>query len=302
MVGEGQGAPTADADVTLLLLALLLAAPPRPAATTPPPHPEVVGAAGEHVVAPGESLVELALAYDVGFNEMAAANPLLDPLVPTPGAAAVVPSSWILPRASASGALVVNLSEMRHYFIPSGPVAPVTFPIGGPAEPDATPLGTLTVVEKIVAPTWFPPPSIREEDPELPASVPPGPDNPLGSHALRLSSRTIMIHGTTRPFGIGRSVSHGCLRLYPEDIARLFEVVPVGTPVAIVREPVKVGLRDGRVLVEVHEDAVAGLDPLDEAVRLLSERLLLHLVDLEALARTAQAGTGLPVDVTAGGG
>jgi L,D-transpeptidase ErfK/SrfK len=278
--------------VLALLLATAASAADRPA-------DELIGALDVHLIAPGESLVELARDYDVGFNEIAAANGHFDPYVPSAGETALIPTAWILPRAARRGIVVVNLSEMRLYLVPGGGRPPVTFPVGVAVEDRATPLGVLTIVEKEVAPTWYPTAAIREEDPSLPASVPPGPENPLGSHALRLSRRTILIHGTNRPFGVGRKVSHGCLRLYPEDIRRLFRLVEVGTPVAIVREPVKVGLRQGRVYVEVHEDETVASAPMDEAVRLLGERRLLERVDPRKLAAAVHARRGIPVNVTA---
>ena len=136
--------------------------------------------------------------------------------------------------------------------------------------------------------------------PTIPAVVPPGPENPLGSHALRLSTRTILIHGTNRPFGVGRRVSHGCIRLYEDDIRRLFRIVEIGTPVAIVREPVKVGVRDGRVYVEVHDDDRVAGDLVDEAVRLLADRGVLRDVDPRKLVGAVRARRGIPVNVTAG--
>lgn len=278
-----------------VLLAVLLATPGGAA----PVAGEVIGDVGTHCVAPGESLIELARRYDLGFNEIAAANPRLDPFVPTVGVSAVIPTAWVLPVAAAPGTLVVNLSEMRLYAFPAGKGPPVTFPLGVAAESGATPLGVLTVVEKRTNPTWYPPPSMLEEDPALPAAVPPGPDNPLGSHALRLSNRRYLIHGTNRPFGVGRRVSHGCLRLYPEDIPRLFQRVGVGTPVKIVREPVKIGLRQGRIYVEVHGDEEVALDALEESLRLLRDRAVLHLVDPQKLARAVRARDGVPADVTA---
>ena len=278
-----------------VLLALLLAAPPS--AVDPSGGDEVIGDVSAHQIARGESLIELARQYDLGFNEIAAANPGLDPFVPRVGAAAVIPTAWILPRASAPGIVVVNLSEMRLYF-EANARPPFTFPIGVAMDADATPLGMLTIVEKAVDPTWYPTAAMLQEVPTLSAVVPPGPDNPLGSHALRLSSRTILIHGTNRPFGVGRRVSHGCMRLYPEDIPQLFRLVKIGTPVLIVREPVKVGLRQGRVYVEVHEDESFVTDPLDDSVRLLLARAVLNLVDAGKLVRAVREHTGLPVDVT----
>jgi L,D-transpeptidase ErfK/SrfK len=278
-----------------LVLAVLVAVP---SAAGAPSRDEVLGSVRGHRIAPGESLIELAWRYDVGFNEIAAANPRLDAFVPRVGATAVIPTAWIVPAAAAPGTLVVNLSEMRLYLSSAAHGAPITFPVGVAMEGWATPLGELRVVEKSVDPVWRPTPALRREDPTLPQAVAPGPENPLGSHALRLSTTTILIHGTNRPFGVGRKVSHGCLRLYPEDIARLFALVEVGTPVRIVREPVKVGSRGGRVHVEIHEDAASGVDALADALRLLRGRGLLHRVDGRKLADAVHARSGVPVDVT----
>jgi L,D-transpeptidase ErfK/SrfK len=114
------------------------------------------------------------------------------------------------------------------------------------------PLGETRVVGKRVNPVWGPPASIRAERPELPAAVPPGPDNPLGTHALDLGWTAHVIHGTNKPLGVGRRVSHGCIRMYPEDIKELFAAVAVGTRVAAVDQPVKVGWRENVLYVEVH--------------------------------------------------
>ncbi|ABC82681.1 L,D-transpeptidase family protein [Anaeromyxobacter dehalogenans] len=279
----------------LPLLAVLLSVP----ATTWPEGDEVIGASGAHRIRRGESLIEIARRYDLGFGEIAAANPRLDAFVPPPGELAILPTAWILPSAAEEGTVVVNLSEMRLYYLPAGPGPLLTFPVGVAVEAGATPLGVLTVEQKLVSPSWYPTPAIRREDPELPAAVPPGPDNPLGSHALRLSAPTLLIHGTNRPYGVGRRVSHGCIRLYPEDIPRLHRAVRLGTPVAIVREPVKVGVRAGRVLVEVHRDDDAAADPAELAQRLLRARGVLEQVDPRKLERALAARSGMPVDVSA---
>jgi L,D-transpeptidase ErfK/SrfK len=278
----------------LIALSLCLAAPEIDG----PPGDEIIGAIATHRIAPGESLIELARAYDVGFNEIAAANPRLDAFVPTVGAKAIIPSAWILPAERPPGALVVNLSEMRVYLFRRG-APPLTFPVGVTAPPNATPLGLLKVISKEVAPVWRPTENLRREDPSLPAAVPPGDDNPLGEFALRLSTPTILIPGTNRPFGVGRRVSHGCVRLYPEDMRRLFPLVRVGTTVLVVRERVKAGVLAGRVYVEVHEDGTVERDALDEAEDLLRRRGLYDRVDPEKLARAVRRKNGWPVDVTA---
>ena len=155
------------------------------------------------------------------------------------------------------------------------------------------------MVEKIVKPAWYVPESIRNENHELPKVVPPGTDNPLGSHVLRLSSNGILIHGTNKPFGVGRRVSHGCIRLYPEDISRFFPKVPIGTKVTIVRKPIKVGLRDGRVYIEVHNDEFKeDSDYLAPAQSLLLKKGLLKNVNTQKLFIAIQEKRGMPVDIS----
>lgn len=259
---------------------------------------EVVGKICVRKVKPGESLIEMARQYDLGFNEIQAANPEHDAFVPTPGSPVVIPTAWIVPRACAPGMLVVNLSEMRLYLSPRAQGAPTSFPVGVGSEGWNTPLGTFTVVEKQENPRWYPTASIRRENPDLPAMVEAGPDNPLGTHALRLSRRTILIHGTDAPFAIGRKASHGCLRLYPEDIPYLYERVPKGSRVTIVREPVKVGLRERKIYLEVHEDPDSRVDYLAEAKRLLTQRGVLERVDPRKLEAVARERRGYPVDVS----
>lgn len=282
-----------------LLLTLLLAT--SPLIDVDVAGEEVLGFVATRVVQRGESLIEIAREHNVGFNAIAAANPALDAFVPTPGAVIAVPTAWIVPRAAAPGALVVNVSEMRLYLFPKDGGLPLTFPVGVGMDDWKTPVGNFTVVSKIVNPTWYPPLSIRRENPELPARVPPGPDNPLGTHALRLNEGSLLIHGTDEPYGVGRKASHGCIRLYPEDIPRLFGMVSLKTRVVMVREPVKVGLRGGRVYLEVHEDRDAGIDPRAEAARLLARRGVGALVDARRVAATVEEHRGIPVDVSVDG-
>src|SRR5512137_1876301 len=259
---------------------------------------EVIGTSCQRVVLPGDSLIEMARQYDLGFNEIEAANPGQDAFVPTVGAMVTLPTSWIVPRAAAPGRVVVNLSEMRLFHFPSKPGPAMTFPVGIGTEGWATPTGTFKVIQKQVNPSWYPPASIRKEEPDLPAVVPPGPENPLGTHALRLSKGSILIHGTDKPFGVGRKASHGCLRLYPEDIPVLYGQVPVGAQVVIVREPVKVGVRDGRVYVEAHVDEDSRIDNLAEARKLLAKRGLAGMVAGDRLEAAVREARGYPVDVT----
>lgn len=282
-----------------LLLGLLLATAPLVGVDAG--EDEVLGVVGTRVVERGESLIEMAREHNVGFNAIAVANPGLDAFVPTPGGTAIIPTAWILPRAAAPGTIVVNVSEMRLYLFPKARGAPATFPVGVGMDEWKTPVGAFSVVSKVVNPAWYPPASIRRENPELPARVPPGPENPLGTHALRLSEGSLLIHGTDEPYGVGRKASHGCIRLYPEDIPRLYESVPLKTRVLMVREPLKVGVRAGRVYVEVHDDPDAGIDLHAEAARLLSMRGLAARVDARRLEEALAAARGIPVDVSLAG-
>ena len=261
---------------------------------------DVIGGARSRTVRTGESLVEIGRKYDLGFNEIEAANPGLDPFVPPVGVEVLIPTGWVLPERPDGEGIVVNLSEMRLYHFTTGRGGPwvATFPVGIGSEGSDTPLGKFRVVAKQEDPAWHVPTSVRRERPGHPAVVPAGPDNPLGSHALRLSGADILIHGTNRPWGVGRRVSHGCIRLYPEDIPRLYSRVPVGTMVTIVRQPVKVGVRWGWIYLEVHPDPVAGLDYLEEAVRLLGKRGLLGKVNRELLLQAVEKRGGVPVNIT----
>jgi L,D-transpeptidase ErfK/SrfK len=260
---------------------------------------EVVGSVQSRRVRPGESLIEIARRFDLGYNQVAAANPGLDPYLPGAAALVLLPTGWVVPERPPGDCLVVNLSEMRLYRFVTlhGSSLLATFPIGIGSEGSDTPLGSFQVIAKAARPPWHVPLSVRKERPSLPAVVPPGPDNPLGSHALRLSAGDILIHGTNKPWGVGRRVSHGCIRLYPEDIPRLFGLVAVGTPVAIVRQPVKLGVKGERIFLEVHADPAASVDYLEEAIALLARKQLLYRFSREKLWQALSEKRGVPVDI-----
>lgn len=260
--------------------------------------PDVIGTPNHYTVKKGETLIEIARAFGLGYNEIADANQSVDPFTPKQGAMIRIPLAWVLPDAPRQRGIVINLPEMRLYFFhgPNGRSVS-TFPIGIGAEGSDTPVGKFTVVRKSVNPAWNVPQSIRREKPDLPARVPPGPDNPLGTHAMRLSLGSILIHGTNKPWGVGRRVSHGCIRLYPEDINRLYRLVPVGTRVTITRQPVKLGVRNGRVFIEVHKGG--SMDYPLEAVRLIRTRRLLLRIDPAGLFTALREKTGVPTDISA---
>lgn len=200
-----------------------------------------------------DTLVHLARDHGIGFVEIRAANPKLDPWIPGDGAEVILPKRHLLPHAPREG-IVINLPEMRVYAFVNGDDAPYTYPLGVGREGLDTPLGKTSVIRKKAGPTWRPTERMRKEDPELPAVVPPGEDNPLGTHALYLGWPTYAIHGTSKPYGIGRRVSSGCIRMYPEHIKLFFEQIPVGTKVNVVDQPIKVAWIDNELYLEAHPD------------------------------------------------
>ena len=205
----------------------------------------------------GDTLPDIARHFSLGINGVSAANPEIDIWVPEAGERILLPLSFILPDALRKG-IVINLAAMRlFHFKGDGKLLAVsTYPIGVGTTERPSPMGQMYVERKMLRPTWYVPASIAEDhrkkgDP-LPAEVQPGPLNPLGEHALYLSKSGYLIHGTNKPSSIGLRATNGCIRLYPEDIKRLFERTPVKTPVCIVNQPYLVGQRDGVVYMEVH--------------------------------------------------
>lgn len=278
-------------------LLLLLAAAPVSAREFQIINGDILGNVSTYTIEKDESLIEIARKFDIGFNAINEANPGLDEFLPGKGKTLNIPNEWILPDVRHREGIVVNISEMRLYlFHGKRTQSVITYPIGIGDEGKDTPVGAYRIIEKIVNPYWNVPESIRKEKPALPKVVPPGPDNPLGTHALRLSLPTILIHGTDRPYGIGRRVSHGCMHLYPEDIPQLFDLVSIGEHVTIIREPVKIGVGHGRVYAEVHNDGNGNY--LQEALNQLTMKSLIEKIDLHKLTRVVEKMNGIPTDIT----
>jgi L,D-transpeptidase ErfK/SrfK len=186
---------------------------------------------------------------------------------------------------------------MRLYYFPKNSrKAALSFPVGIGGKGQETLLGSYRIIEKTTNPSWHVPESIRLEKPDLPKTVLPGPDNPLGRYALRLSRHNILIHGTNRPFSIGRQATHGCIRLYPEDIRKLFTMVRHGTNVTIISQPVKVAEVDGSVYMEVHKDE--GRDLLKEAKMRLRAMRLMEKIDGALLFKAILEMKGIPVNIS----
>ena len=217
----------------------------------------VVGRDQVYIARHEDTLLDIARRFGMGLAELRLANPGVDIWLPGEGSAIRLPSRFILPEAPRSG-LVVNVAEMRVYYFPKDQSIVRTWPISIGRVGWETPLGETSIVRKKARPTWYPPDSIREEAARagnpLPRVVGPGPDNPLGSHALYLGFPQYLIHGTNKPFSIGMRVSHGCVRMYPEHIVELYELVEPGTPVTLVHQGVKAGWAGEELYLEVHPD------------------------------------------------
>jgi L,D-transpeptidase ErfK/SrfK len=243
-----------------------------------------------------DTLLDIGRHNGLGYDEMKSANPQVDMWVPGKDKDVLVPTEYVLPDAPREG-LVLNLAEKRLYYFPS-PNEVVTYPISIGREGWDTPLGHFNIESKVKDPTWTPPASIRAEHAAsgdvLPAVVPAGPDNPLGLYALRLSAKGYLIHGTNKPWGLGMQVSHGCIRMYPEDIEQLFSKVSVDTPVTIVNQPYKVGWRGNDLYLEVQagqEDK--GKSPAEVIPASIADAEGVN-VDWEEVRKAIKENTGLP--------
>lgn len=281
-----------------------------------------------------DTFIGLARTHNVGYEDLRQANPGVDAWLPGEGTKITIPTRYVLPRAPRRG-IVVNIAELRLYYfpaesgvpppgIPAGARRVITHPISVGRMDWSTPLGTTTITSKVANPSWYPPQSIRDEHAErgdiLPRVVPPGPDNPLGEHSLRLGLPGYLIHGTNRPSGVGMRVTHGCVRMFPEDIESLYKTVPTGTTVNIVNQPVKIGwMADGTLYLEAHrsvsesdvdgeaaavvEQVMAQESPLTSLMRAYIAATDERRVELDwdTAERVAQAGNGIPEAISVAG-
>jgi L,D-transpeptidase ErfK/SrfK len=247
----------------------------------PPEGYDVIGTVSTITARYEDTLVDIARRHGLGYLDIVRANPGVNPWLPGEGTEIILPSRFVLPPGPRTG-LVLNLAEYRMYYFPEAgegkPAYVYTYPMSIGRMDWETPLGKTRIIAMAKNPAWYPPQSVRDEhaadgDP-LPRVVPPGPANPLGTRALRLGLPGYLIHGTNRPAGVGMRVSHGCVRMFPEDIEFLFERIRVNTSVRIINVPVKIGW-DGDVLVaEIH--------PLLESPQPLAEESLAQLEKLDA--------------------
>ena len=272
----------------------------------------VIGTVTTAIAEQEDTLLDIGRRYGIGYEEIIVANPGVDPWLPGEGTEVLIPSRFVLPNAPREG-IVVNLPEHRLYYFPPAKAGERrvvrTYPISTGKMDWKTPLGVTRVVSKQERPNWYPPKSVRLEHEEkgdpLPPFIPPGPDNPLGEYAMRLGipGGSYLIHGTNRPAGVGMQVTHGCIRMYPEDIADFFTMIPVKTKVNLVDQTTKVGWYRGTLFIE-RQATLEGTDnPLDadpaEMTRLVNAALAGHRadVDWERAQRAFAQATSVPVPV-----
>lgn len=309
-VSEGQEAAGADAEAEEA--AEREARRQRNTFLLPPDDVDVVGEIQIVEVGPEDTLLSIGRRYGIGFEAMRMANPGVDLWVPGEGTEVFIPSRYVLPPGPRRG-LVVNLPEMRIYYYPepkAGEQPTVeTYAISVGRQDWSTPIGTTKVTGHVKDPAWYPPASVRQryenEGRSLPRRVDPGPDNPLGGYAIGLDIPSYFIHGTNRPVGVGMRVTHGCIRMYPEDIAHIFNRLPRGTEVRIMNEPYKAGWASGQLFIQafpaLDEDGIDEREAYNKAVQTVVGVLEKHpsgiTVDREQLRAAVANQNGLPVAI-----
>jgi L,D-transpeptidase ErfK/SrfK len=285
------------------------------------PEDDVVGAVQITVASKEDTLPDIARRFNVGYEEIVRANPGVDPWLPGAGRSIVVPTRFVLPDAPREG-IVINVAAMRLYFFPphkkGEPQTVYTYPIGIGKVGWSTPMGATRVAGHEKDPVWRPSVALRKDHfndngEDLPAVVPAGPDNPLGKYEMRLGWPSYLIHGTNKPYGIGLRSSHGCMRLYPEDIEKLYYMAPDGTPVRVVNQPFVFGFHDRQLYLQAYtvlEDDARDWNHAQQ--KLLSRGLATHIqkslkdsgtqIDWDSVSGITHAPRGIPVPVTGAGG
>jgi L,D-transpeptidase ErfK/SrfK len=276
------------------------------------PDQDSIGEPGQTQAEQQDTLPEIARAHHLGFDEIVAANPGVDTWLPGAGTTVRLPMQHLLPNVPRTG-IAINLPDGRLYYFHAGPDGKSvveSYPISVGKMDWKTPIGVTTIVKKEKNPIWFPPKSVREthlkDGDVLPASIPPGPDNPLGAFAMRLGipGGAYLIHGTNKPLGVGMQITHGCIRLYPEDIEYLFGEAPLGTQVRILNQRIKTGWIDGALYLEVHHP-LDGVDPKDvEDLTALTRAIVAAtaqrrvIIDWDSAQLAFQEAAGTPVRIS----
>ncbi|WP_245194122.1 L,D-transpeptidase family protein [Aeromonas jandaei] len=276
----------------------------------PPAGSRLIGDLEDYIIQQDEYLELVGKHTQIGFLALLEANPGVDPYLPKPGTRLTLPTQMLLPDVPREG-IVINLPELRLYYFPKGKQEVIVLPIGIGDIGRETPEMTTTIIEKTPDPSWVPGPMVRKSWLEqqgitLPAVVPPGPDNPLGKFAMRLGygKRDYLIHGTNKDFGVGLRVSAGCIRLRPDDIEALFKMVPIGTPVRVINQPVKVAIEpDGRRWLEVHSPLSRTEEEMEQGAPLVlppevEQFIAAPEVKQSAVAETLALKNGLPKPIS----
>lgn len=291
----------------------------------PPPGEDVVGQVQVIKAQYEDSFADLGEKYELGYSEMIAANPGVDAWLPVKRKGeetdVVLPTQFVLPPGKREG-IVINLAEYRLYYFPKDRDVVYTFPLGIGREGWGSPIGTTKITAKTPNPTWTPPASIKAEhakngDP-LPNVVPAGPDNPLGPFKFTLGMPGYLIHGSNAKFGIGTGTSHGCFRMFNQNVLQMASMVPVGTPVRIINEPYKIGVSGGKVYLELHQPlnvsdgslvavgapSAASIEELNERYNAVMNAVLKRpdlkdtiQIDRDKAWEVVRAETGVPTEV-----
>lgn len=259
--------------------------------------PVVSGETRTTITTGGETLMELARREGFGYEIMANSNRSVDPWILKRGTKITLPGQVIVPRGSVVG-LNINLAELRLFHIITlndGRYKVSVYPLGIGRAGRETPEGTSYVTIKKQAPQWRVPEELRKQDPALPRVMSSGPQNPLGEYWIGLSKPGYGLHGTNRPFGVGRRVSSGCMRMYPEDVAVLYEQVEIDTPVRISYQPVKAAIHDDRLLLEVHPDYLGRFgDLFQQALTVISKTRWAGAIDYSRVRIVVRAQNSMP--------
>ena len=280
------------------------------------PDQDIVGHVQITTSTKEDTLTDIARRFNVGYEEIVRANPGVDPWLPGEGRSIVVPTAFILPNAPREG-VIINVAAMRIFYFPAHKKAeqPVvyTHPIGIGKVGWKTPEGVTKITRRQKDPVWHVPVSVikehKENGEDLDAVIGPGPDNPLGRYAFYLGWSSYLIHGTNKPAGVGLRSSHGCIRLYPEDIESFYDMIPIGTPVRVVNQPFLFGWQDGEFFMQAsgpleddsHDGKKAQPDGLPKAQQARIEKQLKKrnaILNTELVAILARAPRGIPVPVS----
>ena len=267
----------------------------------------IIGKTSVYFAKHEDTLLDIARLFGLGFVEIVAANQGVSPWIPGKGKKIRIPGAHIIPEGRREG-ILINISDQRLYWFREDGVTK-SYPIGTGKEAWDTPIGSTKILRKQKNPIWFVPNSVRKEDPKLPKVIPPGPQNPLGRHAFYLGWPSYLIHGTNIPWGVGRRVSHGCIRMYPEDIAEIFNEIKVGTKVTVTDQEAKLSWIGSQLYLEVHPNRKQNLEleelgtfgsdkvpELSYRIKEISGKYFKN-VDWQVIKKTEFERTGIPVPI-----